>query len=279
MVERPDTISVITDEVSPRLEDGIAFALQEGVSVVDVRSIDGVNFLSLEPPAQKAAARRIKDAGLKVGCFATPLLKWSPPGRTAKTAGDQFGFDAKGRSNDQLFRAAFEAADILGTRDLRIFTFLAYDGFALGDLKKDLEALLRLAESCDAVVHVENEPVCNVDGVVELTRLVQAWQHPRLRALLDIGNAWGAGKPPGAADVAAVMPYVSLMHFKDFDAKAGRVVPLGEGDVPYPELLRACRAVAGERVLTFTVETHVPSDPLRSTRASLAALRRLLAAG
>lgn len=271
------TISVITDEVSPRLEDGIVFALEEGVSIVDVRSIGGVNFLSLDPVAQKAAARQIRDAGLKVGCFATPLLKWSPPGKTAKTVGDQFGFDAKGRSNAELYRDAFEAASILGARDLRIFTFLTYDGFAVSDLQRDLDQLLRLAERHDAVLHVENEPVCNVDGVGELVRLMQAWRHPRLRALLDIGNAWWAGKPTSEAELREVMPYVSIMHFKDFSASAGRVVSLGAGDVPYATLLRTCLGATNGRALTLTVETHVPSDPAQATRASLAALRSCLA--
>lgn len=277
MPETAHTISVITDEVSPRLEDGIAFALEEGVSVVDVRSIDGINFLSLTPTAQKAAAWQIMDAGLKVGCLATPLLKWSPPGKAARTAGDQFGFDAKGRSNTELYSDAFEAAAILGARDLRIFTFLTYDEFAVSDLQRDLDELLQLAERHDAVLHVENEPVCNVDGVGELIRLMQAWRHPRLRALLDIGNAWWAGKPPSDAELMAVMPYVSMMHFKDFSAGMGRVVPLSQGDIPYAALLRTCLGATNGRALTLTVETHVPSDPVRATRASLAALRRCLA--
>jgi sugar phosphate isomerase/epimerase len=277
MLEPTHTISVITDEVSPRLEEGIAFALEEGLPVVDVRSAGGVNFLSLDQAAQKAAARQIRDAGLKVGCFATPLLKWSPPGKTARTKGDQFGFDAQGRSNQELYRDAFEAAAIFGTRNVRVFTFLTYDGFEPRDLEQELSQLLRLAERYDAVVHVENEPVCNIDSVSSLVELVRAWAHPRLRALLDIGNAWGAGKPPTEADLLAVMPYVSLMHFKDYSVKARRTVPMGEGDVPYAALLRTCLKATNDRALTLTVETHVPSDPVRATRASLAGLRACLA--
>ena len=63
MQHPPYTLSVITDEFSPRLEDGIAFAIEEGLKTVDVRSIDAVNFLSLDRPAQERAAAHIKQVG------------------------------------------------------------------------------------------------------------------------------------------------------------------------------------------------------------------------
>ena len=189
-------ISVVTDEVSPRLEDGIAFACQEGLTTVDVRSIGGVNFLSLDPAEQEAAALQIRHAGLEVGCLATPILKWPAPGQPVENAGDQFGFDRRGRTDDDIYRDAFAAAALLGTRNLRIFTLLTYDGFTVQDLEPELQKLLRLAESHDVTLHVENEPVCNVMSVADLTQLMRAWSHPRLRGLLDIGNAWWVGKPP-----------------------------------------------------------------------------------
>jgi sugar phosphate isomerase/epimerase len=276
MQRPPYTLSVITDEFSPRLEDGIAFAIEEGLTMVDVRSIDAVNFLSLDRRAQARVAEHIKAAGLTVGCLATPLLKWAAPGKPVATMGDQFGFDAGGRSTEDLYGDAFEAAALLGTRNLRIFSFLTYDGFRIEDLRHDLELLLQLADKYDAVLHVENEPVCNIQSVADLVRLMEAWRHPRLKALLDIGNAWWAEKPPSEADLVALMPFVSQMHFKDFDARARRVVPMGEGDVPYAKLIRLCLDAAKGRTLGFSIETHVPSDPARATRNSLAGLRACL---
>ena len=276
MQHPPYTLSVITDEFSPRLEDGIAFAIEEGLKTVDVRSIDAVNFLSLDRPAQERAAAHIKSAGLTVGCLATPLLKWPAPGKTAATLGDQFGFDSGGRSTEQIYRDAFEAAKLLGTRNLRIFSFLTYEGFRIEDLSQDLELLLKLADEYDAVLHVENEPVCNIRSVPDLVRLMETWRHPRLRALLDIGNAWWAETRPSEADIVAVMPYVSLMHFKDFDEKARRVVPMGKGDIPFAKLIRLCLEAAKGRTLGFSLETHVPSRPAEATRESLAGLRACL---
>lgn len=270
------TISVITDEVSPRLEDGIAFAREEGLTMVDVRSIGGVNFLSLERAEQERAAKLIRAAGLRVGCLATPIFKWPAPGRSAADAGDQFGFDRKGRTDEEIYRDALAAAALLGTRNLRIFTLLTYDGFELEHLRHQFQELLELAEAHDAILHVENEPVCNVMTVADLTGLMRAWEHPRLRGLLDIGNAWWVSRLPTEADCVAVMPYVDQMHIKDFSVAAGRPVALGEGAIPYAKHLRACLEGAAGRPFTLTIETHVPDDALNATRRSLAALRGLL---
>lgn len=273
MSQTQHTISVISDEVSPRLEDGIEFAVAEGLTTIDVRSIGGVNFLSLDRAEQEGAARQIKDAGLAVGCLATPILKWPAPGKAAASTGDQFGFERKGRSDDEVYRDAFAAAALLGTRNLRIFTLLTYDGFTLKDLQPEFHRLLDMAQAHDAILHVENEPVCNVGSVADLADLMRAWKHARLRALLDIGNAWWIGLPPSEADLAAVMPYVSQMHIKDYSTQTKRPAVLGEGAIPYHRLLPACLSEAGDRPITLTVETHVPADPAGATRRSLAALR------
>jgi len=271
-------ISVLTDEISGDLEAALRFAAEEDLGTVDVRSVGGVNFLSLGPDGQKAVARRIRDAGLKVGCLATPLLKWPAPGRAAADMGDQFGFDPAGRTVGELYEDAFRAAELLGARNLRIFSLLRYDGFRLDDLAAEYDALLRLAERHDATLHVENEPVCNIATVPELTALMRRWNHARLRALLDVPNSWSAGSETTDAEILAVMPFVDQIHFKDRSRTRGRTVALGEGDIPFARQLPLCFRAAGGRVLTLVIETHVPDDQPGATRRSLAALRSLAAA-
>lgn len=271
------TLSVITDEVSPDLGTGLRFAASAGLGTVDVRSVGGVNFLSLERAEQTEIARQIRHAGFRVGCFATPLLKWPARGRASGTAGDQFGFDPRGRTTAELYDDAFAAAEILGTRNMRIFSLLTYDGFKLDDLEEDYGALLARADKFDMVLHAENEPVCNIRTVADLIGLMQAWRHPRLRALLDIGNAHATGAVPTAEELAAVMPSVDQMHFKDYALKSRAYVATGDGDVGYAECLPPCLAAARDRDLTLTVETHMPAEQPDASRRSLAALRRFAA--
>src|ERR1700742_5009767 len=123
------TIGLITDEVSPSLDEGLAFARAEGIDTIDIRVIDARNVMALSRDELADAARRVRATGLPVSCICTPLLKWSPPGKTAKAEGDQFGFELGDRAPHDVYTDAFATADILGARNLRVFSYLAYDDY------------------------------------------------------------------------------------------------------------------------------------------------------
>ena len=269
------TIGLITDEVSPFLDEGLAFAREEGIGTVDLRVVDGRNVLALSRGELADAARRVRAAGLAVSCVCTPLLKWSPLGKTAKTRGDQFGFELGDRAPRDVYAEAFVAAEILGARNLRIFSYLAYDGYGPDDLRDPLGDLLALADRFDMKLHVENEGVCNIAGFDELEALVTMYRHPRLRALPDIANAWLTSKPPSAADLARLLPFTDILHIKDYAGNTRRFVAAGEGDIPLESLLGATLPAIGTP-LALTIETHAPSEPAATTRRSVAGLRHLV---
>ena len=269
------TLCLITDEVSPSLDEGLAFARAEGIGTIDLRVIDGRNVLALSRRELADAGQRVRAAGLSVSCICTPLLKWSPPGKVSQTKGDQFGFELGDRAPGVVYAQAFEAAAVLGARHLRIFSYLTYDGYGVEDLRGPIDDLLALAEKFDMKLHVENEGVCNIAGFAELEALMTAYRHPRLRALPDIANAYRSGEPPSAAALARLLPFTDILHFKDYANAARRYVALGEGDIPFAALL-AETLPAHEAPLTLTIETHAPSEPVQTTRRSVHGLRRLV---
>jgi sugar phosphate isomerase/epimerase len=265
-------LAVITDEIAPSLDAVLAFAAVEKLTHLEIRQIDGANFLSLSPQTLRVAARRIADAGLKVSALTTPLLKWPAPGQPFVLRGDQFGFDPQSKPFSAHYEAACEAAHIFGTRYLRIFSYLTHEGFTLGELDGDMAVLLRLAEAHDVVLIMENEPVCNVRSIAGLIAVKERWPSPRLKVLLDIGNVYGAGGTVSEAEIASIMPHVPYMHIKDYDARTKRHAVLGEGSVPFAKLLPLCQKY-GLGDMTWSLEPHVPG----AARASLAALRQLAA--
>jgi sugar phosphate isomerase/epimerase len=269
------TLCLITDEVSPSLDEGLAFARAEGIGTVDLRVIDGRNVLELSRGELAGAAQRVRAAGLSVSCICTPLLKWSPPGKAAQAKGDQFGFELGDRTPGVVYAQAFEAAEVLGARNLRIFSYLAYEGYRVDDLRGPIDEMLALAEKFDVKLHVENEGVCNIGGFPELEALVTAYRHPRLRALPDIANAYRRGLPPTAADLARLLPFTDILHFKDYANTARRFVALGEGDIPFRDLL-AATLPSHQGPLTLTIETHAPSEPAATTRRSVQGLRSMV---
>jgi sugar phosphate isomerase/epimerase len=269
------TISLITDEVSPSLDEGLAFARQEGIGTIDLRVIDGRNVLALSRGELADAAQRVRSAGLSVSCICTPLLKWSPPGKTTRREGDQFGFELGDRTPRKAYAQAFVAAEILGARNLRVFSYLVYDDYCLDDLREPIDDLLALAEKCDMKVHVENEGVCNIAGFAELEALMTTYRHPRLRALPDIANAYRTSRPPSAADLERLLPFTDILHIKDYSNVAGRFVAVGKGDIPIATML-AATLPTWEAPLTLTIETHASSEPVLTTRRSVNGLRRMV---
>jgi hypothetical protein len=269
------TIGLITDEASPSLDEGLAFAREEGIGTIDLRLIDGRNVLALSRSELTEAARRVRAAGLSVSCICTPLLKWSPPGKTAQTRGDQFGFELGDRAPRDFYAEAFEAADILDARNLRVFSYLAYDDYRVDDLREPVEDLLALADKFDMWVHIENEGVCNIAGFAALEAVVTEYRHPRLRALPDIANAYRSDAPPSADDLARLLPFSDMLHIKDYSNAARHFVPVGEGDYPIANLLAATLPRRGTP-LTLTIETHAASEPAATTRRSINGLRRMI---
>ncbi len=158
---------------------------------------------------------------------------------------------------------------------MRVFSYLAYDGYRVDDLREPIEDLLALAEKFDMWVHVENEGVCNIAGFAELEAVVAAYRHPRLRALPDIANAFRNGTPPSAADLARLLPFADMLHIKDYSDAARHFVAVGEGDLPIAALL-AATLPKRETPLTLTIETHAASEPLATTRRSIDGLRGII---
>ena len=81
--------------------------------------------------------------------------------------------------------------------------------------------------------------------------------------------------PPSAADLARLLPFSDILHFKDHSNAARRFVAVGEGDIPFTTLL-AATLPAHAAPLTLTIETHAPSEPAATTRRSVHGLRRMV---
>ena len=98
-----------------------------------------------------------------------------------------------------------------------------------------------------------------------------------LRPLVDIGNGWSMGEPPSDDDIASLAPIVTSIHLKDRDLAAGRTVPLGDGNVPWPAELKRLLGGVEAREVVASIETHCPQDGRNATARSVAALSRIAA--
>jgi sugar phosphate isomerase/epimerase len=270
-------LAVIGDEIGPSVTEMLSFCDENRVRRLDMRTVDGRNLLGMTLDEVDAIGRQLKTAGISVPTFVSPVLKWPAPGKAPAGGKVDFAFDPSTCPTDDPLAHAFDIATILGASKIRVFTYLRYPGFEPDDLLAPMGRLVDLAERYDTTVEVENEPVCNIGSLSELTGYFASLGEPSpwLRPLVDIGNSWSMGQPPSDDDFETLGPMVDLIHLKDRDFEARRTVPLGDGKVPWArELTRLLAHVTAPEVVA-SMETHCPQDGRNATAKSVAALRRI----
>jgi sugar phosphate isomerase/epimerase len=270
-------LAVIGDEIGPSVTEMLSFCDENDVRRLDMRTVDGRNLLGMTLDEVDAIARQLKAAGITVPTFVSPVLKWPAPGKAPAGGKVDFAFDPAACPIDDPLAHAFDVATVLGASKIRVFSFLRYPGFKPDDLMAPMGRLVDLAERHDVTVEVENEPVCNIGSMPELTGYFAALGEPSpwLRPLVDIGNSWSMGHPPSDDDFETLGPMVDLIHLKDRDFEAKRTVPLGDGKVPWARELKRLLAHVTVREVVASMETHCPQDGRNATAKSVAALRRI----
>ena len=270
-------LAVIGDEIGPSLPEMLSFCRENDVRRLDMRTVDGRNLLGMTLDEVSKIASTLKDAGVAVPTFVSPVLKWPAPGKAPAGGKVDFAFDPATCPTDDPLAHAFDVAAALGASKIRVFSYLRYPGYRPEDLAAPMDRLIDLARRFGITAEMENEPVCNIGSIAEMAAFfaARATPSPYLRPLVDIGNSWSMGQPPTDDEIARLAPMVDLIHLKDRDFEARRTVPLGDGKVPWAdELKRLLKDVSAPEVVA-SMETHCPQDGRNATAKSVAALRRI----
>lgn len=182
-------IAAITDEIARTPAGAIAFAQQYGLKWLELRSVpteqrNGPEYAFLPEADARAAAREIREAGLKVSFLNTGLLKFAMPGteyvrqraetpevREKRRARDQARYD---RHRDDL-RHAIRTAHLFDVRFVRVFTFLRVaEPQTMEQRVLDILGEMAGIAGKDGIrLLVENEVSCNVASCAELASLLQ----------------------------------------------------------------------------------------------------------
>jgi hexulose-6-phosphate isomerase len=107
--------------------------------------------------------------------------------------------------------------------------------------QKNIRQLLPLAEDLGVTIAVENVWNKFLLSPIEFARYVDEFNHPRLRAYIDVGNMILFGY---AQDwIRTVGRRIVRIHLKDFKRKGYQWTNLLEGDVNWPEVRKALAEV------------------------------------
>lgn len=237
----PD-IHAFADEAGAMIDHQIEALKRNGLKGLEIRNVDGENVSSISLEKAREVRKKLEDAG---------LITWSIGSPLGKIDIEKDDFEAH---LDSL-RHTLEVADILGSKNIRMFSFFIPAGKDPADFRGVvLERLHRMVEisrgSGIALCH-ENEK--GIYGDIASRCLDVLTEVPELRGIFDPANFVQCGQDTLEAwDMLKDRIY--YMHIKDALFKDSSVVPAGKGDGHVPEVLKAFLAQGGKNL---TVEPHL----------------------
>lgn len=243
-------ISAFADEVSPRLDEQIAYLRHAGVKWLEVRFVDERNITTLSSAEAAEVRARLDAAGIGVSAVASPIGKYP--------------LDAAFEPHLELFRHTIRLAQILGTKLIRVFSFYAPagDGIdpygeAVADRLRRMAALL--AGTGIRMAH-ENEAHIFGHSAANCAALAAAVEAQAMTLAYDPANfVWGESICDNIASCWPLMQHrVGHVHIKDWKLGSKDIGALpGDGDGQIERLIAELARTGYDGFVTL--EPHLSS--------------------
>lgn len=234
-------IFAFADEASADFGGQINAMKRNGLHGIEIRNVGDKNAIDLSVDGLKELRRRLDDAGLITWAMGSPI------GKIHIETGD---FAA----HLEKFKKTLEAADILGAKNIRMFSFFMPGDKDPADYRNEvidrLGKLVELATGTDIALCHENEKGIYGDNAARCLDILKAV--PQLDGVFDPANFVQCGQDTMQA-WKLLKDYIKYMHIKDafWD---GSVVPAGKGDGNVVAIVREFIAKGGKQ---FTIEPHL----------------------
>ncbi len=235
-------ISAFSDEYSPMFSEQLEGMKKLGIGYIEPRGIDKNNVSVLSDAALEDARRMMDEAGIGVSAIGSPIGKI--------TLEDDF--DAYMAQFDQIMRAA----EILGTKRIRMFSFFIPEGenprkYRDAVLSK-LDVLISRAVKRNILLCHENESRIYGDKLEECVDLMEQFGTD-MKFVFDPCNFIHADVDTWEA-YKALKPWIEYVHIKDATAEKA-ICPAGEGIGHIREILADCKSL--DRDMFVTLEPHL----------------------
>jgi len=278
-------LAAITDEFAPDLETAAQAMTGAGITGAELSVLWGRNILDLDDAALGRAKAILDSHALKVVSIASPLLKCVLAGSEpldSRFERDIFGSSHTYEDQPRLMRRACEIAHRMGAPVIRVFSFwrALEPGRCFDRVAEALRANARQAAAEDLILALENEHACNAGTGAETAALVRAVDHPNLKVVWDLANAYVAGEKAFPDGYRALRPGdIAHVHAKDCRLESGKPEwgPLGTGALDWKRQFAAL--VADGYRGWVSLETHWPGpggDKLQGSVICAWSLRGLL---
>ena len=234
-------ISAFADEASDNLQGQIAALKRNGIGYIEPRNASG-NIIKKTDAELYEIAEALANASIGVSSLGSPIGK--------------FNIDDDFDLHLQDYTRALRACEILGTKNMRIFSFFVPQERLLecrDEVLRRMSVLLEMAVKAGVTLCHENESKIYGQNPDEVADLLGAL--PSLKGIFDAANYVMNDCDP-IRGFEATLPSLEYLHVKDALADKKSIVPVGMGDGCYAEILRRVDA-ATDRTVFLTLEPHL----------------------
>lgn len=229
-------LSAFSDEAGNGLQEQIAALKRNGISLMEIRNVDGVNVQKMTTEQAEAIQAELEKNGISVWSVGSPM------GKVKLT--EEFSFEEY--LND--VRHLCKLANIFKTDKIRMFSFLqAYDKSE--QVIAYLNRMVEVAAEYGVELYHENEKKVYGDIVERVLELMNAVKG--LKFVYDPANYLQCGEP-SSKTLAALHHRTDYFHIKDVIFETGELVPAGYGDGAIDELVSM---IKDDKVMT--IEPHL----------------------
>ncbi len=228
--------AAFADEADGRISEQIKAMTENGIAYLEIRGVDGENISDITNEKAKEVRKRLENSGLAVWSLGSPYGK--------------IGINDDFAAHLDKFKHGLELADILGAKNIRMFSFYVSSGDKekySDKVMERLEQFILAAKGSGITLCHENEKGIYGDMAVRCEEIHKTF--PQLKAVFDPANFIQCRQDTIEA-WKMLAPYVEYMHIKDALAD-GSVVPAGKGIGNIPYLLRNYKGTV------LTIEPHL----------------------
>lgn len=238
-------LSGFGDEIDddPKVQIAVMQAL--GANHIEVRSAWGTNIVDLDDAQLRELKSLLDAADMKVSAIASPIGK--------------VDVSLPVEHEVERLRRAINAAKVLGSRYIRIFSFYYGADVAVESIRdaviERMRALADVAEESGVVLLHENEKDIYGDIPERVLDIIETVASPALKVAWDAANFVQVGVKPFDDGYAKLRPHLEYLQVKDALFSNAAVVPAGEGD---GDVLRTVEALKADGYAGFaSLEPHL----------------------
>ena len=141
------------------------------------------------------------------------------------------------------------------------------DEQALDRLSDGLRQVIDHADQRGVTIAFEPEPGMFIDTMAHFERLLQWIDAPGLRLTLDVGHLYCQGEVPIADYIRRWAHRIANVHIEDMRAGVHEHLMFGEGEMDFPPIIDALKAVGYQGGLHVELSRHSHEGPRAAGQA------------